>query len=81
VRAVLTKVIADEADAGIVYRTDVAAAGGQVEGIAIPDDINVVNEYAIALTADAQEGSQAFVDFVLSDQGQQILRTWGFTPP
>ena len=81
VRAVVTKVVADEADAGIVYRTDLAAAGDQVEGIAIPDDINVVNEYAIALTVDAQEGSQTFVDFVLSDQGQQILRTWGFTPP
>lgn len=81
VRAVLTKVITDEADAGIVYRTDVAAAGDQVEGIAIPDDINVLNEYPIAVTTDAKDGSQAFVDFVTSDEGQQILRRWGFTSP
>ena len=81
VRAVLTKVITDEADAGIVYRTDVAAAGDQVEGIAIPDDINVLNEYPIAVTTDAKDGSQAFVDFVTSDEGQQIVRRWGFTSP
>jgi molybdate transport system substrate-binding protein len=81
VRAVLTKVIADEADAGIVYRTDVFAAGDQVEVIEIEDDNNVINTYPIALTTQAKNGSQAFVDFVLSDEGQDILRTWGFESP
>ena len=81
VRAVLTKVIADEADAGIVYRTDVAAAGPAVEGILIADDINVVNEYPIAVTVDAPPEAQEFVDFVLGEQGQAILAIRGFTSP
>lgn len=80
VRAVLTKVAVDEADAGVVYRTDVAAAGADVEGIDIPDDMNVVNEYLIATTAGAPSAAQGFVEYVLSDQGQTILARWGFTP-
>lgn len=80
VRAVLTKVVADEADAGIVYRTDVAAAGGGVQGIEIPDEDNVVNEYPIAVTVDASTEAQAFVDFVLGDAGRAILDEWGFLP-
>lgn len=81
VRAVLTKVIADEADAGLVYRSDVAAAGAAVEGIAIPDERNVVNEYPIAVTTDAAAQAADFVDFVLSDAGQSVLAQWGFTSP
>lgn len=81
VRAVLTKVIADEADAGIVYRTDAIVADDQVEEISIPEENNVINTYPIALTTQAKNGSQAFVDFVLSDEGQEILRTWGFESP
>ncbi len=81
VRAVLTKVIADEADAGIVYRTDTAAAGDQVEQIAIPDDSNVINRYPIAATQTAPPAADAFVDFVLSASGQRILASWGFGAP
>lgn len=81
VRAVLTKVIADEADAGIVYRTDVIAAGDQVTGIAISEDSNVVSEYLIALTKEARNHSGSFVDYVLSDKGQEILHSWGFGLP
>jgi len=81
VRAVLTKVIADEADAGIVYRTDTAAAGDQVEQIAIADEVNVINHYPIAATKAAPQAADAFVDFVLSESGQQILRTWEFASP
>lgn len=81
VRAVLTKVITDEADAGLVYRSDVAAAGSAVEGIAIPDERNVVNAYPIAVTADAAAEAADFVDFVLGDAGQAVLAQWGFTPP
>lgn len=81
VRAVLTKVITDEVDAGIVYRTDVAAAGDAIEGIEIPDASNIINEYTIALTSSARESSQEFIDFVLSDEGQQMLSSWGFMSP
>ena len=81
VRAVLTKVVADEADAGVVYRTDVSVAGNDVEGIVIPDDVNVVNDYPIAVTVDAPAEAQAFVDFVLGDRGQEILGAWGFASP
>lgn len=85
VRAVLTKVIQDEADAGIVYRTDIAAAGAEVHGIDIPSESNVVNSYPIAVTATADDNSRdlaiEFVDFVLSDDGQSVLRSWGFGTP
>jgi len=79
VRAVLTKVISDEADAGIVYRSDISAAGDTVESIDIPDSVNAVNEYPIAATTDAAPQAQDFIDFVLSDAGQSILTRWGFT--
>ena len=85
VRAVLTKVIQDEADAGIVYRTDITAAGAQVHGIDISSESNVINSYPIAVTATADDSSgdlaTEFVDFVLSDDGQSILRSWGFGTP
>lgn len=83
VKAVVTKVTAGEADAGIVYETDVTAAGDQAEGVEIPADINVLAEYPIAVTKDAPnaEAGQAFIDFVLSEQGQKILDSYGFLPP
>ena len=81
VRAVLTKVIVDEADAGIVYRTDLNAAIGDVIGVQIPDDLNVVDQYQIAVTTDANEIAQRFVEFVTSNEGQRILQSWGFGRP
>ena len=83
VKAVVTKVTAGEADAGIVYVTDVTAAGDQAEGVAIPADINVLGEYPIAATKEAPnpKSAQAFIDFVLSEQGQKILDSYGFLPP
>lgn len=80
VRAVVTKVRAGEADAGIVYRTDVRAAGDAADGVEIPAEVNVVAKYPIATTAAAANpgGGQAFVDFVLGDAGQAILSTYGF---
>jgi molybdate transport system substrate-binding protein len=80
VKAVVTKVILGEADAGIVYATDVTAAGADAAGVEIPDDVNVVAEYPIATTATAPnaDGAQAFVDFVMSEQGQKILQSYGF---
>jgi molybdate transport system substrate-binding protein len=83
VKAVVTKVTAGEADAGMVYNTDVTAAGDQAEGVEIPDDINVLAEYPIATTKDTTnpEAAQAFIDLVLSEQGQKLLDSYGFLPP
>ena len=81
VRAVLTKVITDEADAGIVYRTDISAAGNQVASIGIPDALNFASSYPIAPIQGATPAAQEFVDFVLSIDGQTILRQWGFGSP
>ena len=83
VKAVVTKVTLGEADAGIVYATDVTAAGDAADGVAIPGDINGVAEYPIAVTEDAPnpEGAQAFVDFVNDEQGQKILASYGFLAP
>jgi molybdate transport system substrate-binding protein len=82
VRGILTKVTAGEADAGIVYATDVIAAGDEADGVAIPDDINVVAEYPIATVTEAAnpDGAAAFVEFVLGDDGQTILAEFAFGP-
>jgi molybdate transport system substrate-binding protein len=83
VREVLAKVALGEADAGIVYTTDIAAAGGQVSAIAIPDDFNVIAVYPIAVLEEAQapELAREFVDFLLSEEGQAIMERHGFGPP
>ncbi len=82
VRGIVTKVTAGEADAGIVYATDVLVAGEDADGVAIPDDINVVAEYPIATITEAANpnGAAAFVDFVLGDEGQTILAEFAFGP-
>jgi molybdate transport system substrate-binding protein len=83
VRAVLAKVGLGEADAGVVYATDVTAAGGAVEGVTLPAGQNVPAAYPIAALADAPnpEAARAYVDFVLSERGQAILSEHGFAPP
>lgn len=83
VKAVVSKVTLGEADAGIVYVTDVVAAGADAAGVEIPADINVLAEYPIASTSEAAnaEGAQMFIDFVLSEQGQKILDSYGFLAP
>lgn len=83
VRALLTKVEAGELDAGIVYVTDVIAAGDAVEGIDIPADDNVTSTYPIASLTDAgnADAADAFVEFVLSDGGRAILSSHGFGGP
>jgi molybdate transport system substrate-binding protein len=82
VRAVVTSVASGEADAGIVYVTDVTEdVAGQVTQIEIPDDINVIATYPIAVVNDTQETDLAasFVDYVLGP-GQQTLAEYGFLP-
>ena len=83
VSAVLSKVELGEADAGIVYTSDVTpAASKMVTEIAIPDTLNVIASYPIAPVKGSPQAAlaSAFVAFVLSAQGQQTLRTWGFVP-
>src|SRR3954453_19347496 len=83
VKGIVTKVTLGEADAGIVYTTDVIAAAEQAAGIAIPTENNVVATYPIVATKAAPNaaGAAAFDRFVLSDQGQKILAGYGFTSP
>ena len=83
VKAVVTKVSLGEADAGIVYVTDVTAGGDKVQGVDIPKDQNVTATYPIASVkaGKAQDKAQAFMGLVLSAQGQQVLKQYGFLPP
>jgi molybdate transport system substrate-binding protein len=83
VKAVVAKVSLGEADAGIVYATDVAAGGARVEGVDIPREQNVVATYPIVTVkaGKAQDAAQAFMDLVLSGQGQEVLHRYGFLPP
>ncbi len=81
VSSVFAKVSLGEADAGIVYRTDVTAdKQASVLLIDIPDALNVVASYPIAAIQDSpqRERAQRFVDFVLSAQGQRRLAEFGF---
>lgn len=81
VRQVAAKVAFGEADAGLVYASDVTPdISDEVIALAIPDDLNTIAAYPIAVTDDAAapELAQAFVDFVLSDRGQAILVSWNF---
>lgn len=79
VTAVLAKVAIGEADAGIVYVSDVKT-NSSVDGVAIPDQYNVVADYPIAILKHASNSSAArtFVDQVLSPAGQSILAAEGF---
>lgn len=87
VTAVLTKVVAGEADAGLVYRTDVRAAGPDVEGVDVDEAAGVVNRYPIAVlgagtrTNADPAAAQAFVDLALSGTGQRVLAGQGFVAP
>lgn len=73
---VLGKVSSGQADAGIVYRSDLGSPG--VIGIAVSEAVNATNTYLIA----ARDGDgRAFMDTVLSEQGQQVLADYGFGPP
>jgi molybdate transport system substrate-binding protein len=79
VTAVLNKVGLGEADAGIVYVSDVVTSG-KVGGVTIPDDQNVIADYPIAALKAASNaaGARAFIDLVLSPDGQAILKAAGF---
>ncbi|NYF11449.1 molybdate transport system substrate-binding protein [Leifsonia sp. AK011] len=83
VKAVLTKVTLGEVDAGLVYRTDVLAAGATVEGIEFPEAVDAVSSYPIGvlLAAPNPAAAAAFVEFVLGPEGTSILTDDGFGAP
>lgn len=83
VKAVLTKIELGEADAGLVYITDVASAGDAVEGIEVPEAAAVVNRYPIAVLGEAPnpDAARAWVEYVLSGAGQAALADAGFVAP
>ncbi|NMC58631.1 MAG: molybdate ABC transporter substrate-binding protein, partial [Candidatus Methanofastidiosa archaeon] len=83
VKAVVTKISLGEADAGIVYFTDITADAADLVGtLEIPDELNTIATYPIAPISDSKNAdlAQAFVDFVLSSEGQAILAKYNFTP-
>lgn len=83
VKAVLAKVQAGEADAGLVYVTDVTAAAGAVDGVDIAGTERAANSYPIAALKGSanKDVAKAFVEFVLSAKGQAILAKYGFMAP
>jgi molybdate transport system substrate-binding protein len=83
VKSVLAKVELGEVDAGVVYVTDVRAAGDKVTGLPIPDGVNASTSYPIAaLTKSANSAAaQAFVAYVLSAAGSSVLSADGFAKP
>jgi molybdate transport system substrate-binding protein len=83
VKAVVTKVSLGEADAGIVYVTDVTAdAAGKIGKLDIPDSLNTIAAYPIAPISDSKNPdlAKAFVTLVLSSDGQAIMAKYGFIP-
>jgi molybdate transport system substrate-binding protein len=85
VKAVVAKVTLGEADAGIVYVTDVKAAAGKAQGvdIDIADDPSLEAVYPIAVTKQARnaDAARAWIDYVLSSAGQRTLASYGFLAP
>lgn len=84
VRQVVARVALGEIDAGIVYRTDVTPdIAEDVMVIGLPQGASPRAEYFIAPLADTRSNDDtvSFIDFILSDDGQAILQSWGFCPP
>lgn len=80
---VISKVTSGEADAGMVYLTDVKGAGDKVKGVTFPESSEAVNTYPIATSAASRNSELAkqFVEMVSSPDGQQILAAAGFARP
>ena len=83
VTGVLAKVQTGEADAGLVYVTDVKGAAGKVDGVTFAESATAVNTYPIGVLAAStnQKTAAAFVAYVLSATGQKVLRAAGFGAP
>jgi molybdate transport system substrate-binding protein len=83
VTSVLTKVELGEVDAGLVYQTDVKSAGSKVTGVNFSEAASAINTYPIVAVTTGKNpaAGQAFVDYVLSPAGQQVLQAAGFQQP
>jgi len=83
VASVLTKIELGEVDAGIVYQTDVKSAGSKVLGVNFAEAASAINTYPIVAvkTGKNPTAAQAFVNYVVSAAGQQILQAAGFQQP
>ena len=83
VKSALTKVELKEADAAVVYKTDVKAAGDKVEGVEFPESAKAINDYPIALLKDSRNATtaKAFIALVQSAEGQKVLTSAGFLKP
>jgi molybdate transport system substrate-binding protein len=80
---VLGKVTSGQADAGLVYVTDVRAAGDKVTGVTFPESSQAVNVYPIGVLQTSANAplARSFVALVTGSQGQQVLADAGFGPP
>ena len=83
VKATLAKVTSGEADAAIVYQTDVESAGGKADAVDLPDDQNAIATYPIAVVKGSgnKAAARAYVDEIISGSGQDALKAKGFLPP
>lgn len=82
--SVVAKITAGEADAAMVYVSDVTSAvAPEVNAVEIPDDVNVIATYPIAVVTGTSnaDAAQAFVDYVTGSEGQATLAEFGFLPP
>lgn len=81
---VLGKITSGQADAGLVYVTDAAGAGGdKVTSVPFPESSGAVNTYPIALLKDSKNTAtaQKFIDMVSGPEGQKVLSAAGFAAP
>ena len=83
VKGIVAKVTAGEADAGIVYATDISATNGAADGVVIPADVNVIAKYPIVAisTSTNSAAAQSWVAFVTGTEGQSVLKNYGFGAP
>lgn len=83
VKGALNKVVLKEADAAVVYKTDVKAAGDKVEGVEFPESADAINDYPITLLKESKntEAAKAFIALVQSPEGQKVLNEAGFLNP
>lgn len=83
VKSALNKVVLKEADAAVVYRTDVRAAGEKVAGVEFPESADAINDYPIALLKESRntDAAKAFIALVRSAEGRKVLTQAGFLQP
>ncbi|MFD5858089.1 molybdate ABC transporter substrate-binding protein [Streptomyces chartreusis] len=83
VKSALNKVVLNEADAAVVYKTDVKAAGDKVEGVEFPESADAINDYPITVLKESQnsDAAKAFIALVQSAEGQKVLSEAGFLQP